>query len=488
MQVTRGKVLEGIGWSVVQSWGTKLTTFVLFVVLARLIPAEYFGVASASALVLYVISLVSDFGFGEAIVQRPELKDEDLTLPFVVSVLLSTVLGAAACIFSSSIADALDTPELAALLEISAIAAPLTALQAFQEALYRRHFDFKGLAARSMLANTVAGMAAVIFAAIWPSAWALVLQYILVAAIGAAWLWRKPYWTPSRAYDTAAFAAIARFGGNVLSSRLVDFVVTRSVEVAIVTRFGAAALGLYAVSARLYYTLLELLHGAFASVSLSALSKMSRDKQRLQASYLTVISLLATVASAGFILLSSVAPELVVVLFGARWRGAESLMAPLFVLGALQCVQFMNTSYLSATGNPRQALYVNVIKAVVTLSSLVFYGHDSPRSIVWTLLVAQIASSPYSFYATTSAIDVPISRVLRALAAPVFAIVVAYTVVYVVRDRWLDVADAWARLFLLGSTFAIAYVGCLVLVAKRHLQNLVASVRGRALADPEGPR
>ena len=86
---------SGLFWAIVQNWGGRLFTFVLFIVLARFLDPTDFGTASAAALVLLLIGMIAEFGFGDAIVQRRDLEAVDVNAPFFLSLAAALVLAGA---------------------------------------------------------------------------------------------------------------------------------------------------------------------------------------------------------------------------------------------------------------------------------------------------------------------------------------------------------------------------------------------------------
>ena len=68
-----------------KTWGGSGITFIIFILLARLLTPGELGLASAAGLVLLFISMFYEFGFGDAIIQRKNLQSEDINLPFYFS-------------------------------------------------------------------------------------------------------------------------------------------------------------------------------------------------------------------------------------------------------------------------------------------------------------------------------------------------------------------------------------------------------------------
>ena len=103
----RKRTVTALIWSACQSWGMKLLALVVFFVLARYLTPAEIGLAQTVILILAFIAIISEQGFQDAIVQRPDLKPEDLNLPFAVSMATAFTASSALVMFSAEIAQAL---------------------------------------------------------------------------------------------------------------------------------------------------------------------------------------------------------------------------------------------------------------------------------------------------------------------------------------------------------------------------------------------
>lgn len=389
--------MHGVLWSVVQNWGGRLFTFLLFIVLARILTPTEFGQASAALIVLMLISLVAEFGFGDAIVQRRDLRDDDVNLPFYVSVAVSICLTVTSILSADRIETWLGAPGLAPIVIALVGVAPLTTISLFQEVNYRRHLAFRTLALRVLASNLVAGIAAIGCALVGGGVWSLVAQSYVATLVGLVWLWRRPIWMPGRALHPTSFAALMRFGSAVATMRLVDFAATRFFEVMLIARYGMASYGLYAAGAKLYQTLMQLLQSALNDVSLTVLSKISDDRERVARIYLQTITLAAMIFAPIFVACAAVSPEISSVLFGARWDGIDAVARPLLLLGAVQSVQFLNGPYLASRGRPGLLAGTALIKSAGIVAVTLSLATDNMAGFVYMFIFAQLLATPLSF-------------------------------------------------------------------------------------------
>ena len=80
----RTRVLKGLSWSLLQTWGTHLVTFIVFLVTARLLGPDAFGTVVIAYTVLGALTMVMDLGMGDALIRARDVMaatfDRDLLL------------------------------------------------------------------------------------------------------------------------------------------------------------------------------------------------------------------------------------------------------------------------------------------------------------------------------------------------------------------------------------------------------------------------
>ena len=464
--------VRGIFWSLVQNWGAKLFTFVLFVVLARFLTPTDYGLAAAAASVLLLIGLVAEFGFGDAIVQKRDLRPEDINLPFFASVGVATLLALVAAFMAEPIESWLNVPGLAPVIVVACAIAPIAAVSAFQEMNYRRQLAFRQLAFRVLIANLVAGPVAIVLAYLGAGVWSLIVQTYLASIVGLIWLWARPRWWPSGRLELASFLELTRFGASVVSLRLLDFAATRLVEIIIIGRFGIAVFGLYAVGARLYQVLMQLLQSALNEVSLTVLSRIAGERERMGKIYLRATMIAAYLAAPVFVLTAALAPEICGLLFGRHWAGVDAIARPLLLLGAVQSVQYLNGAYLSARGRPSVVLRVALVKYAAMIAGMLLVPTAGVVELVTLFALLQLVATPLSFWAVSHELGVGWQRIVATLAPSALACIAGYGAVALL--RW---QTDMPLLLVLG--FVVVYAAVIALLGRSQVLAISAFFRER---------
>jgi PST family polysaccharide transporter len=185
----RAAAARGVGWSALQASASRLLSAVVFVLLARLLEPDAFGVVAVASVFVAFMTVLVDQGFSQALVQRPSLDREHLDTAFWANLAASAVVVALVVGAAGPVADLFDEPDLAPILRALSLALVASALGGVPTALLRRRLAFASLALRGLLSVAAGGVAGVAAALAGFGAWSLVIQLVVQAGVETAVVW-----------------------------------------------------------------------------------------------------------------------------------------------------------------------------------------------------------------------------------------------------------------------------------------------------------
>jgi PST family polysaccharide transporter len=142
-----------VAWTFVDIWGRQLINFPVFLILARLLRAEDFGLVALATVFVNFVQLVVDQGMGSALIQRRQLDRSHIDTAFWVAVATGLLLTVAGLALAGPIGFLLGQPGLVAILQVLSLTFILSAFSSIQIALLRRELAFRSLALRSLAAG-----------------------------------------------------------------------------------------------------------------------------------------------------------------------------------------------------------------------------------------------------------------------------------------------------------------------------------------------
>lgn len=472
------KVRSGVIWSLIQNWGSRVGGLLVFMLLARLLSPAEMGIFAAATTVIAFCALFVDSGLSEAVVQTRDISQKQISSVFAINLLLSIAVLTAIWFSAPAIAKYLNLGELTSILRISAFTLIFNALAFSQMAVLRRGFQYKQLALITLGGTFISGMVAIGMALLGWGVWSLVAQSLIAACYTAIALWIKPAWPLSIAFDFRSVSNLVSYGFKRLLTALMDFANTRFIELFFAAAFGAATLGLYAVGARVYQILMQILCSSILDIAHNAFSRLAHEPEKLREAYYSSLGLAAATSMPIFFMLSMVSTELIVGFFGTQWKDAGDVLRPLLILGGIQVLQFFNGIVYNAIGRPGIGLAFMVGKTIITMASL-YTAKDLPfEQVIWAYFASQIVTTPISFWVAKRVVGISFRRVAREVGPFVIALLTGLAAMEVLRQYWsFGIPIAYMTLLLLcgSSVFIMAS-----LVLDRHrVFRIIAMLRVR---------
>src|ERR1700724_3550922 len=169
-----------------------------FLVLARLLSPEDYGLAGMVTAITVVAPLLVSLGTPDAVVQRARITEKDISALFWISTAVGCSIAVLMAACGPLIARFYGEPRLIWITEISALTFVVCALSCQHTSLLRRAMKFKELAAVEVGANLLSAGGAIAMAVYGLEYWALVLRPVLLTSFIAFGAWLLCRWVPGR--------------------------------------------------------------------------------------------------------------------------------------------------------------------------------------------------------------------------------------------------------------------------------------------------
>jgi len=457
----RRRTARGLFWTGFQNAARRLITLVVFLVLARLLTPEDFGlVALAGALVAFVEFFIR-IGFAEAIVQRKDLEPAHLDTAFWTMLGIGVLLTLLAFVLAGPIAALFNSEQLAPVIRWLSISILIISLTRVQDAVLRRAFNFKGLAIRTVIAAFGGGVVGVGFALNGMGVWSLVAQQLVEAGVGLIVLWAASNWRPGINVSSRHLGDLFGFGVNIMGAQMMQYVNQYADRIIIGYFLGPVALGYYAVGQRLILVVQQVLSNTFVTVLFSAFSRMQDDHARIRTAFFKSTQLVALAVFPVFVFLSVAGPETVEVLFGNKWANSSEIIQLLALAALLQSIIIFNDPVFKASGQPRLAFRLSAVRAGLGVLLLLVFVHYGVIAVAAAMLLRAALLIPYSFALLNHVFLFDnLSQVAR-LRSPVMGSVVMAGIIYLIKKNSPADLPAAAELLLMLMCGGLVYAAVL---------------------------
>jgi O-antigen/teichoic acid export membrane protein len=315
------KLVHGVSWSGGIKGITQLLSWASTIIVARLLSPQDVGLVAMATIYLGLTALVTEFGLGTAIIARRDLGDELLAQLHTVALLAGLLAFAVSCAVAYPLSRFFSAPELAPVVVVLSFSLVLDSLRTVPTALLARALRFKYLALLEALKPLVAASLTVGLAAFGAKYWALVFGNVAAAFVMTLLLLTLRPQRFARPRFPALKSAL-RFSSQLLLGRVAwygysnaDFLVAGRV-------LGKTALGEYSLAWTMSTTPADKLMAVFGGVIPTIFAAVSHDAKALRRYFLLFTEGFANLIVPASLGLALVAPEFVVLAFGAKWSAA----------------------------------------------------------------------------------------------------------------------------------------------------------------------
>ncbi len=472
--------VSGALWTLVESTGTQLTSFVLFLVFARLIEPRAIGLVQVTVTLLAFLTIFVEHGFTTTLIRSRAVGPTALNTAFWMSVGGGTTIAIGLALVARFVAAAYRTPELTPLIRAMAWCVPITTLSIVQTALLFREFAFRKQALRRLIAIAGGGVVGVLLALRGFGVWALVARFACETAIDCIVAWSWTAWRPGLTVSLQEARHFVSFGGRVVGAYLISFLNRRVDDIVVGLMLGPVVLGYFAVATRGVLLVSEVALRAAQRTAMPIFSRMQEEPERLREAYYHAIEYAVALASPIFVGMSAVAPELCLTAFGARWAPVIPAMRILGLSGVAIAISAFTAPVLVAAGKPTWLFYSSVIEAALSVTTSITAAHWGLWAIAAGFVLRSYLLVPVALYMAHRSLGIRAAEVAKVVMRPVAATLIMAGSVAALRG----LCSSWsppARLLFLAPAGALTYLSVMALIARPTFDRLLRLVRSRGV-------
>ena len=459
-------VTRALKWSFLSEIASKAIVPISFVILARLLTPEDYGVVTAAAMVIAFTQIFWEAGMAKALIQRQTLVDEAANITFWTNISLGILISALIIGNSEFISqNFFQDLRVSTVLRVMTLQVIFGALASVQTALFQKEFEFKKLFWVRLGTVSFPSLASIPLAATGYGYWSLVIGTIAGQLVQAVMLWRMSSWRPKFSFSLEVAKPLAAFGAWVAFSGLLTWFYAWADTLIVGNFLGIKELGIYRVGNQFSALIFTLIMGPVMPVLYSYLSKTSVDKDRLRKNAVRLINLLTIFCVPLAIIVFQYSSFIAQFLFGDSWDGVSLVIGVLALMHGFSWVVGMNGEIYRAMGKPS-------IETIVTGSTLFVYLIVYIISIkvgfeffVWTRLALALGALILHLFIMRWVLRVAIAPVLRKIVN--FSIL-TFAITGGIKSLSVGSISMSSTQSFLGMTGSLILVGSLIIWFERN--------------------
>jgi len=479
-------LLRGVAWTATAKWASQALSWGSWLIAARLLTPEDYGLVGMAAIYLGLITLLAEFGLGTAVLAVRELSVEQINQLNSLAVVLGLASLLASCVVAIPLGRFFHAPHLPLVVVAMSATFVITSFKTIPLALLQRDLRFKALALIDVsqtlvLATSMIGLAVAGF-----RYWTLVCGAVLGAVVSTGAVLSLKHQSFAWPRPKSLTHAIS-LSSNVLIARLCWYASANADFLMAGRILGKAALGLYNVGWTLASVPVDKVATLVGQVTPAFFSAVQTDRAAIRRYLLGITEGIALITFPISLGLALVARDFVLVVLGSKWQASIAPLQLLAASAAFRSITPLLAQVLQIIRDARFEMWRTVAAAVVMPTSFYLGGQrwgTVGLAMAWVLVDPVVAFPLYR--RVFSKIELPFRAYFGALWPALSGTALMAAVVLAVGAFSGSEQSPGLRLVAQVGAGAISYgLACLVLHRGRFkaFRELVMAARQRS----EGP-
>lgn len=463
---------HALKWSFLSELAAKTIPPVVYVVLARLLTPQDFGVMTAALMIVAFSNIFWEAGMSKALIQRQADVEEAADAAFWINIALGILISALLCVLSEPVARTFfHDARVTAVIRVMTLAIFFSAVSAVHTALLQKGMGFKALFWVRFATIALPGFASIPLAWWGMGYWALVAGTLLGQAAKVVVLWRMSDWRPRWSFNVRVAKELGRFGLWVGGSGLLTWFYGWADSLIVGMYLGEHELGLYRTGNLFAAMIFAFLFAPVSPVLYSHLSRTRQDAGTLRVTAQRILKVLTLVAVPIALIVFSLADPLGAALFGEKWQGIGLVIGVMALMHGFSWVVGMNGEVYRAMGKPSYETIVTAAVLVFYLAAYLISIRYGFASFVWTRLGLALCALVLHLWVISYLLAMPMFPVARYLVGITATVAVA---VFAVRQLLKYMGGAWSQV-ILGGLLEISIIAAMIFLIERN--GMVKEVR-----------
>ncbi|MBE6583901.1 MAG: lipopolysaccharide biosynthesis protein [Ruminococcaceae bacterium] len=391
------KVITNFIWKFLERGGAQLVSFVVSIILARLLAPEVYGTIALVTVFTTIMQVFINSGLGTALVQKKDSDDVDFSTVFYFNMIMCLALYAIMFFTAPLISSFYEMPELTPVIRVLSLTLIISGLKNIQQSYVSKHLLFKKFFFSTLGGTMVSAAVGIYLAYMGYGVWALVWQNVTNELIGTIVLWFTVRWRPKNVFSFQRMESLFSFGWKLLLSALIDTLYNDIRTLIIGKKYSSEDLAFYNKGRQFPNLIVTNINYSIDSVLLPVLAQEQDDKARVKAMTRRAIKTSTYIMMPMMMGLAMCAEPLISLLLTEKWLPCVLYMRVFCFTYAFYPIHTANLNAIKAMGRSDLFLVLEIIKKAIGLTAVLismWFGVEwMAYSLLITTLISQIINS-----------------------------------------------------------------------------------------------
>lgn len=379
-------------WRFAERCGAQGVSFIVSVVLARLLAPEVYGTVALVTVITTILQVFVDSGMGNALIQKKDADDLDFSTVFYFNFVVCIVLYIGMFLAAPTIAAFYGKPELEALVRVISLTLVISGVKNVQQAYVSRNLLFKRFFFATLGGTVFSAFLGIFLAYRGYGAWALVGQQLSNAFIDTLILWITVRWRPKLMFSLERLKRLFGFGWKLLVSALLDTIYNNVRQLIIGKVYSSENLAFYNKGKQFPNLIVTNINTSIDSVLLPVMSKEQDDRTCVKNMTRRAIKTSTYIMAPMMMGLAFIAEPVVNLILTDKWLPCVPFMRIFCVTMMFYPIHTANLNAINAMGRSDLFLKLEIAKKAVGFSLILVTMRLGVMVMAYSLLISTVLS------------------------------------------------------------------------------------------------
>lgn len=389
---TKNQVIVNFIWKLAERCGSQVITFVVSIILARLLLPEDYGKIALCMVFILLLQVFTDSGLGTALIQKKDPDVLDYSSVFYANMVIAVALYGMMYAAAPQIARFYQMPDLMPVIRVLSLVLLGNALQNVQQAYISKHMIFKRFFYSTMGASLASAVVGIILAYGGYGIWALVAQQLLSRYVGAAILWLTVPFHPGFAFSWGRLKCLYAFGWKMLASALLETSYGNLRNLIIGRMYSATDLAFYNQGELFPKVIVNNINASIDSILLPAMASEQDNRERIKGMTRRAIMTSTYIMAPMMMGLAFCAEPIVRLVLTEKWINCVPFLRIFCITYMFYPIHTANLNAITAMGRSDLFLKLEITKKIVGVSLIISTMWYGVMVMAYSLLVSSLLS------------------------------------------------------------------------------------------------
>ena len=388
----RKTALTGAIWKMLERLCAQGISFIVTVILARLIAPEEYGVISLVTIFFTFANVLISGGLNTALIQKKDADEKDYSTVFTVSIGISILIYFILFFTAPGIANIYQESELVPIIRVMSLSLPIYAAKSIVCAYTSATLQFKKFFFATLGGTLLSAVVGIIMAVKGFGAGALVAQQMTNSLTDMIILFVSTKLKVRISIYWNRLKCLFSYGWRILATSLIGNIYRQINPLIIGYKFSSADLSYYTKGSSISNMISGSVTGTLSSVLFPILSKLQDSKDQLlygTRKFMQVVSYIVFPVMLGFL---AVSDNFVSVVFTDKWLPASYYIKIFCIDGMSTITAVGNCETIKAMGRSDVYLKIEIVKKILYLITLGIFINvsSSPEMLAISVVVMAV--------------------------------------------------------------------------------------------------